>query len=178
MWAAAAQALDKHPPAASECTDVAVRAEATGHDDLRIRGLGARQQSRHGLRWVLQVTVHDAHPGPPSHPDARDDGSAEAAFALAVDTVQQPDVARRRPADGEDRLGRSVVAVVDDDDLHRHVGQDVLERGNERHDIGLLVASRHDDGQQRAAAVRRPAFVCHAGARLRLAALGPSLCGD
>ena len=88
-------------------------------------------------------------------PDARDDGAPEAAGAILRAAVDQVDGARR--VDAADRVRGVVVAVVDEDDLDRQIGQHPLQPGDERpHVLRLLAGREHDRDRRRVTVELRP----------------------
>ena len=89
--------------------------------------------SSSSLRRVLEVRVHDADPLAARDPDACDDRAAEP--ALALPGGRWISWTARVESIAPDRVRRLVVAVVDEDDLDRQVGQHPLQPRDERPDV-------------------------------------------
>ena len=110
-----------------------------------------RAQRRDRRRRVLQVGIHDAHPGSARGRDPCDDCAAETAVTLARLAVDERDLEPCRGAALGDDGGGRVVRVVDDDELGAHARECLVEAVDEGADDRLLVASRRDDRQLRSA---------------------------
>ena len=92
-------------------------AEARRDHEVAVRALRLLAQRRDGSRRMLEIRIHDAHPGGASGRDSRDHGTAEAAVPLAGRAVDDRDLEACGGAPlGHDR-GRIVVRIVDDDEL-------------------------------------------------------------
>ncbi len=96
---------------------------------------------------MLKVGIHDADPGGPCRTNPRHHSPAETTASPGRLTVNEADIEILPIAKVHDRLGRAVVAVVDEDNLRRQVSQGGVNELDKRSDVAELVPGRHDDRQ-------------------------------
>ena len=149
MWAAVVvdrDAIARIHPKLPASPVVAVPAR---HHDVEVAGLALLEQRGDQLRRVLKVGVHDADPR-----------AARLAHALKNRRAQPADPPLRRLRNQNqlvmtvlreriDQLASPVVAVVDEDDLHRDGGKRGLEPLDQRGYVVAFVLGGDDDRQKR-----------------------------
>ena len=135
--------------------DRAAAEEAGGDHEVALLLRGLRAQRRDLGRRVLEVGVHDTHPGGARGRDSCHDGAAEPALTLSGRAVDDRHLEPCRGAALGDDGGGIVVGVVDDDELRAHAREFRVEAVDERADDCLLVARRSNDRELRPAEARR-----------------------
>ena len=146
----------------AQALDRASVVEARRHDEVALGGLGLCAQGGDRRGRVLKVGIHHAHPGCARCRNSRHDGSTETTVSLPGGTMDDRDVDLGLGAVLVDDGRRSVVGIVDDDQLGVNARQRFIESLDECADDGLFVARRRDDRDLGDACV-----CCHAPAACR-----------
>ena len=124
---------------------VAVVAVAARHDDVQLARLALLEQRGDQLGRVLKVRVHDADPRTARLAHALEHRGAQPADSPLGRLRHEHELVVAVLRQRVDKLARAVVAVVDEDDLHRDRGQRGLEPLHQRGYVVALVLGRYDD---------------------------------
>ena len=140
--AARVEMRDSAVRSAAERSLVAAVAEAARDHDVGCCTLGLEVHVLEHLRRVLEVSIHDADVWCASRPHPRDHSASQPSDALRSLPVDQ--IHGTRGLDPPDRVGGVVIAVVDEDDLNRQIGEDTIESRHERADVVGFRAGGND----------------------------------
>ena len=136
-------------PRCTQPRDRGAAAEAGRDDQVALGLLRLLPKRRDAGGGMLEVGVHDAHPGRTGGRDARHNCSSKSSLTLTRGTMDDRDVEPcRGPPLGDDRRG-SVVGVVHDDEFGVDAREFAVQAVDERADDGFLVARGRDDRQLR-----------------------------
>ncbi len=139
----------RHRARPPEAPGVALLAVAARDHNVEVARLRLFEERGDKLRRMLKVRIHHADPWSPRHAETLHHRRSQAANVTTVHLLQQDDLALTLRGQALDQLGRTVVAVVHEDDLKGDRWKCGLQPLDHVRHVLAFVLGRHHNRQER-----------------------------